>query len=361
MKKILLTLLLLFESAFSDSVSIVFLGDTYFGESYQTGQKFNRGENVINKYGYDYFFQNVKDLLTGADLVFANLETPLTTYEIDYTSNKKYIHFSNADSTPFYLAKYNIGAVSLANNHIFDLGFKGFETTAASLNSYSISSFGAGYNETEAFKPFTKRLPIGKNEFEIFVFGCYWHRKSFAEKNYYASENSGGVNLLEPGKIINEVKKIKESNPSAFVIVYSHWGSNYREANVYQSEIAIKLIEGGVDLIIGHGAHRIQKIENYKGKWIIYNIGNFIFNSPGRYEKFDAKPCSFIVKLEVSEKKDKTLKLYPVFTDNLKTNYQIRLVNETEFKKCNGYLINTGLSKNDFKKIDSKYFQVSLN
>ena len=78
-----------------------------------------------------------------------------------------------------------------------------------------------------------------------------------------------------------------------------------------------KLLDAGIDIIIGHGAHSIQKIERINGKWVLYNIGNFVFPSPGRYKKKKAYPYSLMVNLEGS-----TLKVYPIMTDNRVTNYK---------------------------------------
>ena len=74
----------------------------------------------------------------------------------------------------------------------------------------------------------------------------------------------------------------------------------------------------------------MQEIEQYKSKWIIYSIGNFVFNSPGRYESNKVEPFSVIVRMEL-EGKDGVLFLYPIFTDNIITNYKSRFVTEEEF------------------------------
>ena len=357
MNKFLLIILLILEinSVCSDSLTITFLGDTYFGENY----RFSDIEtNAIDEYGYDYYFENVKNLLLSSDFVFANLETPLTNNsQIIINSKEKYSHYSNSDSAPFYLVKYNIGAVTIANNHVLDLGFDGLNSTINSLNHYKISSFGAGLKEQAALKPFNKKFVTGGKEFDLYVFGAYWYRTRFdLEKNYYAKDDKGGVSMLNPEKIIAEIKRIKEINPKAYIVIYPHWGSNYKERNEYQKEVAHKLIDGGADLIVGHGAHTVQQIENYNGKWIIYNLGNFIFNAPGRYGSTKAKPYGFIAKVIIIDN-TKLLRLYPIFTNNLETDCQIRFLDEDEFEDCYKY----ASQNNSIKKINGVYFQISLN
>lgn len=350
-----------FQIIYADSYKILFLGDTHFGENYQINSKFNGGQNVIEEYGYDYFFKNVKDLLLSSDFNIANLETPLSVItKLYHEPYGDYIHFSNKDKTSYYLSKYNIKAVSIANNHILDLQFDGLNCTISSLNNYGITSFGAGTNEEEASAPFTKTFIFGNKKFEIYVFGCYWYRNRFdTEKNYYADKDKGGVNLLDTDKISERIKKLKKNNPDAFTVIYPHWGSNYKVKNDYQSSIAHSLIDYGVDLIIGHGAHTIQEIECYHGKWIVYNIGNFIFNSPGRYGLNSAKPYGLIAELKI-DNNQKSLKLYPIYTNNLETNYQIRFLEDDEYDDCYSLIAcNSGIKK--IKDDKYKYFEILIN
>lgn len=353
--KILVFILIIsFNYVYSDSLKVLFLGDTYFGDSYQI----EPGLNAINKYGYDYFFENVKDILLSSDLAIANLETPLANANVFIPhSNKEYFHFADKDSTPLYLSKYNINAVSIANNHILDLGYDGLNITISSLNSYDVQPFGAGFSEEQASVPFKFNKP--GVETNIFVFSCYWYRsRFFNEKQIYASGDNAGVCLLDPGKISVQIKKLKENYPGAFFIAYPHWGSNYKQKNSYQTETAHKLIDAGVDLIIGQGAHTVQEIEQYKSKWILFNIGNFIFNSPGRFGSTGAKPFGLIAELNVNDT-TRYLKLYPIYINNLKTDYRVRRLDENEFGECYKLAVK-GNRENVFKK-GFDYYEIKLN
>jgi poly-gamma-glutamate capsule biosynthesis protein CapA/YwtB (metallophosphatase superfamily) len=344
---------------FTQPFTILFLGDTHFGDNYQLNIELHGGENVIKKFGYDYFFKNVKGILGTSDFTFANLETPLS---ISWSISKEiYKHSANKDSTPFYLSKYGISAVTLANNHILDLGYEGMGETISSLNRYGIIPFGAGYNEEQASEPIMKKFCDAGFDNEIYVFGAYWYRSKFGiERNYYAKDDRGGVNMLDESKISAGIDKIREKSQGAFIIVYPHWGSNYKTKNDYQTQIAHKLIDLGVDLIIGHGAHTIQQIEYYNGRWIIYNIGNFIFNTPGKYESTLAKPYGFITELIIGFN-EKILKIYPIFTNNLETNYQIRFLSEDEFDDCYKTSVSGKIESSKVKKSGYKYFEIQLN
>ena len=357
MKKLFILFIVFCINIHADEINILFLGDTHFGDNYQTNPKYNRGLNIIKKYGYDYFFKNVRSILDSSDFIFANLESPLIfNPKTNYNEGSGYMHWSDADSTGYYLNKYHISAVNIANNHIFDFGTNGYNSTIMGLNKYNIASFGAGNNQEDASKPIIKKFKIGNQEFEIAVIGAYWFRNNFEiERDYYAKENHLGVNMLDVKSISEEVMKIRNYNSNAFIVVYPHWGSNYSETSDYQIDLAHKLIDAGVDMIIGQGAHKMQRAEQYKGKLIIYNLGNFIFNAPGRYKAFGVKPFSLIAKLIIDDSMKKKLRLYPIYTDNLQTNYLVRLLDENEYNECFELL-------NEKDIIEQKgYFEILLN
>lgn len=350
---LILLLLLNLNPVYPDSLKVLFLGDTHFGDNYM----YYSDENIIDKYGYDYFFTNVKDILGSCDFAAANLESPVLSGAVPpYKFAGDYVHFTDKDSTPYYLNKYNINTVSLANNHILDLGMEGMIVTRQVLAANNTHCFGAGLNEDTASSPFIFAKSDVKHE--IFVISGYWYRGRFdSVKHYYASGNKGGVNMLNAEKISEQVKNIKQNYPDAFIIVYPHWGSNYKPHNAYQTEIARRLIDAGVDMIIGHGAHTVQEAEYYNGKWIFYNMGNFIFNSPGRYSSTGAKPYGMMAELNITAG-GKTLKLYPVFTDNKENNYQIRLLDENEFVDCYEYVFKS--CKDKIIKAGKNYYRVNL-
>ena len=104
------------------------------------------------------------------------------------------------------------------------------------------------------------------------------------------------------------------------------------------------MINYGANLVIGHGAHGIQEIENYKGRWILYSIGNFVFLSEGRYEESGYPPYSCAAQLLLADnggKLRKWLRLYPIHSDNMKTDFQPRPLTDDE----SGDFINRMLNK----------------
>ncbi len=352
----------LFHTVTEYELSIIFLGDLNFGESYQTNPVYNRGVNIIDKFGYDYMFQNIGALLMNSDLTIANLETPLLdSIKSRASARKLYVHWSSANKTAEYLMKYNITALSLANNHTFDYGSEGLSQTVSVLQENNFNYFGAGNNTDEARKPMIKRFISAEDTFTLAVLSGFEYRKSYDSiYDYYAGENAPGVNMISVEHISESVKELRGKYGDIYIIFFPHWGRNYFWKTGGQAEAAHSIIDAGVDLIIGHGAHMVQEVEYYNGHWIIYSIGNSVFNAPGRYSYYGGVPFSFIAELRirnVKDDKEKHLRLYPIFTDNLKTDYQVRFLDDEEMNECYNIL----RAKSNEKKVFNDDFRLKEN
>ncbi len=317
----------------SDITRIVFVGDTAFGESYQAQYKAGGGRNVLEDHGYDYSIAKFRDMLLAADLVVANLETPLTDIERSpFEGKKPYIHWGDIEKTPACLARHNIRTVSLANNHTFDYGAAGFDQTLAVLARAGLNAFGAGLDSETAARP----LLIDAGGRKIAVFGAFERRGNY-ERRYacYAARDCGGLCPLDHDLLAAAIARLKHSEPSTFVIVFPHWGENYRLRTARQERDAAALVDAGADLILGHGAHTVQEIERIGGIWVVYSLGNFVFNSVGRYKRLNAPPIGLVAELLVGTAATGApllLRLFPILTSNAITGYQSRFVTESEFR-----------------------------
>src|SRR3989338_11433133 len=103
---------------------------------------------ILRKYGYDYPFEQTRDILKQAQIVFGNLEGPLTDGGAAGTV-KQYVFRSPPDQVAPALARAGLNIVSLANNHTLDYGPEGLEDTRAALDKAGIRYAGAGRNVTE--------------------------------------------------------------------------------------------------------------------------------------------------------------------------------------------------------------------
>lgn len=283
-----------------------------------------------------------------------NFESVITKQSISpYEKSKNWLHFDRPEKIMKVLSDYNLKNLSLANNHSVDFGVKGLEETFKVLRKNKINFFGAGNNEIEASKP----IMIKDGKQEVLIYAAFEYRKSYAKKyNAYAGEKSIDVQSLKSEVFFKNISRFKQTHPKALHIAFVHWGKNYRfKTSQAQEKLAKKLLKAGIDVIIGHGAHTIQKIDQLDGKWVFYNIGNSIFPSPGRYKKNKAHPYSLMVNFDKNH-----FKIYPILTDNKLTQYQSRFVNEEQFKEIKSLLMPTLKNQKTEKDKHGYYFKLNL-
>lgn len=321
------------------TIRIVILGDTCFGESYQDRLASQGREPVLRTRGYDHMIRDFADILSESDFTIANLETPVTDrFPSPFVGLKPYIHYSDVEQTPLQLVKYGIHLVSLANNHAFDYGLAGLEQTWEALSAHDIEFCGVGRDAAAAGQPYIRRFELGNQHLDIAVLCSMEHYKGYDEKlHWYASGDAGGVNVLSTEQVGSVVEALRQEHANLFVIAYPHWGDNYRLATDRQRMQGQAMIDAGVDLILGHGAHMLQEFERYRDRWIGYGLGNFVFGSPGRYAMKGAPPYGAIAVLMLSPAASGIavkLRIYPIFLNNLITNYQTRFVTEAEFRQA---------------------------
>ena len=337
-------------SALASGKRILFLGDLSFGENYGI----IRGVNTINGDSrYTYPLERFKPILADAFMAIANLETPVTDDLSQPVENKTYLHWTHPVKGPEALVKHNIKVVSLANNHSLDYGYPGLEDTLKYLDFRGISRMGAGMDQQSAQSPFHFKIEIDGESLDCFVIAAFEYLKNYEKYRFYADKVKPGVYGLDPSLISLQISNIRSEYPGAFIILFPHWGNNYSWRSRKQQEIAHKLIETGADIILGHGAHMMQEIECYKGKWIVYSLGNFMFNSQGRYGKYNVDPISLIAQLEFTGSENEEniqLKLYPIITDNRITRYQGYFVDNSTFKK----VVRTLVEKDDSGSLQGK-------
>jgi len=318
----------------STGYRVLFLGDTSFGEPYQIARQRRGRENVLETRGYDAFLEPWKPFLSDADLVIANLETPLTRLtESPLDGIKMYIHYADPDRNTATFKDAGIDAVALGNNHAMDLVEPGLIETLAALSRAEIGWFGAGRTLEEAERPYRQSVNVSGATVELAVFSAFEFRQGHEDKyKFYAHPDRAGVAPLSVSSFRDRLMEIEKNQPNVFAVVFPHWGFNYEPQNEIQVNLAHELINAGADLIVGHGAHALQGIERYRGKWIFYSIGNFVFLADGRYEEKNTPPFGGLLELAFVPEGQR-IRLYPIFTDNLRCDFRARPVTGEEFGK----------------------------
>lgn len=322
-------------SQLSEEVSLVAVGDILYSGGV---------ERIIGKQdNINYPFLKIQDYLKSADLIFGNLETPITqgieipTFEMIFRSNP---------GTEQALKQAGFFILSLANSHTPDFGEKGLKDTFNYLNNAGIKYVGAGRNEQEAYQP----IYIEKKGIK-FAFLAY-NDIDVVPDFYKASSNRAGTAFMQTDKMVEAIKEAKQK--SDFVIISMHAGTEYSDKpNNSQVNFAHAAIDAGADLVIGYHSHVVQALEKYKGKFIFYSLGNFIFDQPFREETKQG----LIVKIYFTKYKISKISFLPVVMENLA---QPRMANNGEAEKIlkrlnfplnsrNVYLWDS--DKNNFQKI----------
>ena len=313
---------------------ILFGGDTSFGESY--GKEVR---DLLTQRGYEYPLAKLRPLMAASEFIALNLETPITDLKRSpFTGKKDYVHWTDVVQAPKQLVAHGVKLVTLGNNHTLDYGRDGLDQTIDILNINGIRWIGAGKTERQARDPYLGEVTVGGRPFQFAVLGGFEYSRVYDDKyDFYAKGRKGGAARLSDSAIARQIGELRAKYPGIYVIVFPHWGQNYSWKVDRQADAAHAWIDAGADLIVGHGGHVMQEIERYNGRLILYGIGNFMFNSEGRFRKADTPPFGLPVQLILAagpEGLTKTIRGYPIFSDNRLTEYQPRLVAPEEFDRA---------------------------
>lgn len=166
-----------------------------------------------------------------------------------------------------------VDLVSLANNHAFDYGKDAFYDTLSTLREADIPYMGGGKDLDEAMRP----VYFSANGRKIAFVAA-----TRAEKNILTPEagkdTPGVLRTYDTEKFLKVIREAREK--SDLVVAYVHWGyeGSHSLEKVQRSQ-GREFIDAGADIVVGAHAHVLQGVEFYKGKPLIYNLGNFIFNA----------------------------------------------------------------------------------
>jgi poly-gamma-glutamate capsule biosynthesis protein CapA/YwtB (metallophosphatase superfamily) len=286
----------------------------------------------------------LQPLTKKADATILNLETPATNHlRSPFRGEKGYLHWADPELTPRLLQTLKVRAVSLGNNHSRDYGTEGLKDTYEALLDGGIEHFGADPDARSAARPWVEAFSEGEDNFKLAVVGGMHFRREYERRyHFYARNSSDGVNLLTEESIAAQIRSVSEGHPRAFIVIFPHWGQNYRRRTMHQRQLAETMTRSGADLVVGHGAHMFQEIARVNDRWVIYGLGNFVFNSPGRYDETDGHPFSLVSVLvgrDTAEGIQLNLRLYPILSDNRQTEFQPRFVTEKEFIRVQRWLL----------------------
>lgn len=287
------------------TVTLLAAGDVMLGRSLGDG---------IRAHGTDWPWQNVRDVLSAADLTFVNLESPLTTAE---GALRKDFVFRGPLEGAKGLAAAGVDVVSLANNHALDYDFRGLQDTWTALNAAGVRYVGSGDAVATAYAPTVLERNGLRIAFLAYVNTPPDSGTGFDLSAYEATADRPGVAWLSPATVAADVAAAKRS--ADIVVVSMHTGDEYGDqANLLQMSAAHSAIEAGADLVLGHHPHVLQGLESYKTGLIAYSLGNFVFD----FDEVDyAQPglpsaLSAVLEVRLSREGVATCRIMPVVIDD---------------------------------------------
>ncbi|NLW21472.1 MAG: CapA family protein [Clostridiales bacterium] len=228
-------------------------------------------ERELKKQGGDLNFltRNVREILQSDDLTIVNFEGTLTTAPV-YKTNNEFV-FSAPPNYVSILKDGGIEAVALENNHVMDHGESGLRETKETLEA-------AGIVWSDA-----NNMGVYRVKDVSIAMLTYQQYRSMVEE------------LLV--RVPNDVRNAKLQHD--IVIVSFHWGQELDyKPNRNQINLGRATIDAGADLVLGHHSHRINPIEKYQGRYIVYSLGNFSF--AGNNKPSDMSTFLFQVRFNIT-------------------------------------------------------------
>ncbi|HTD03146.1 CapA family protein [Undibacterium sp.] len=238
------------------TVSVLFAGDIVLDG--KPGKAIEQGHDP---------FAAFAGILANADVRIGNLECVVASG--GEQADKTYTFRAHPRSLD--VLKRHFDAVGIANNHSGDYGREAFGEMLGLLRQKDLPYFGGGRNLREAHAPW---IMVRKGIRIAFL--AY---DEFLPRSFEAGSDAAGVAWSEDEQVIDDIKKARSVYRADVVIPFMHWGwENEMTANPRQRRLARIMIDAGADAVIGGHPHVIQDVDIYKGKPIIYSLGNFMID-----------------------------------------------------------------------------------
>lgn len=244
---------------------LVFGGDVMLGRYVR---------DLMDKNGDLYPFQSLAEIFKNGDGAIVNLEGPILEGAPQTPRNS--MQFAFKSSTADLLKEVGVVAVSLGNNHGLDHGKDGERYTRDRLEKAQV--LWAGNTLRPEVSTSIKYLEARDYRIALISLNLTWPT--------YIEEDA-----------LRIIREAKSSSPNR-IVVLPHWGEEYKlSSNIAQKISARAFIDAGADVVIGHHPHVVQEVEEYKGKFIFYSLGNLIFD---QYFSRDVEQ-GLLIKYSISE------------------------------------------------------------
>jgi poly-gamma-glutamate synthesis protein (capsule biosynthesis protein) len=240
----------------ADPLRLVFVGDVMLDDG--PGRAIAAGRDP---------FAPFAPQLRDADFTIGNLECPIAT--VGKPLESKIFSF-RADPRVVPLLKGRFDALAVANNHSGDYGKEAFLETLEHLERAGIRYFGGGRDLASAHAP----LWIDQQGLRVAVLSY----NEFKPRSFEAGADHPGIAWSEDSQVISDIRAAHAAGAD-LVIPFMHWGwEREPEPSARQRQLARTMIDAGAAAVVGGHPHVTQGAEVYRGKPIIYSLGNFVFD-----------------------------------------------------------------------------------
>lgn len=278
-------------------------------------------------YDFSYIFDDIKYHIQTADIAVGNLETTFAGASKGYSS---YPMFNTPENLAYTLKKVGFDVLSNANNHCYDSGYKGIESTIDFLDDADISHTGTYKSEEDQNTILIKNVKGIEIAFLSFTYGTNGIK--------VPSDKFYSVNLIDKDLIKKQLNLAISQNPD-LICVSMHWGVEYQTIpNAEQKELADFLFNNGADIIIGNHPHVLQNFEKReitlsdgttKDGFVVYSLGNLLADQNKKYTRDSAILTLNITKDENDKIKINTAKYVPtyIYKDTSKSSQKFKIIN----------------------------------
>ncbi|MFC3885646.1 CapA family protein [Bacillus songklensis] len=310
------------------SIKISAAGDFTLGtdESFSYAGTFNA---EAEKNGLGFFTRNIKNIFENDDLTTVNLETTLTNAT---QKAAKTFRFKGDPSYVNILKNGSVEAVNLANNHTMDYLQQGYDDTIANLKKAHIGYF--GYKDQ--YITTVKGVKVG------------------------ALGYKGWDDTAESRQQIKDGIQSLRNQGAQIVLVHFHWGDEKQYVpNGTQTALGRFAVDNGADLVLGHHPHVVQGIEEYKGKFIVYSLGNFMFGgnkNPSDKDTFVYQQTFHIKNGKLTDQKEIKIIPFRISSVAARNNYQPTPLEGEEAERVKNKILNLSdkISGSDWVAYEAK-------
>jgi poly-gamma-glutamate capsule biosynthesis protein CapA/YwtB (metallophosphatase superfamily) len=226
---------------------------------------------VVARRGYSYPFSGVAGELKSGDIAVGNLEAPISDGGEEFRGKR--FRFRTAAPTAAALREAGFSLVTLANNHIMDFGREGLRQTLRALDGQNLPHAGAGEDLAGARRPVIFEADGKKIAFLAYSLTL--------PSEFFAGKGRPGTAPAFLPFFRTDIARAKAN--ADYVVVSFHWGDEGAAfPKKTQVAAAHAAVEAGADVVLGHHPHVLQGIEFYRGRPILYSLGNFVFGSMSR-------------------------------------------------------------------------------